>query len=112
MADTQPNTTEFATVDPPTAYTAPAVVTPAVHYSGQTPTQPINIAGNKTWLKLIPRLNIGFMIVSLLLLLTLDLTILISSPELASFFVAMVRVVITFGTWRIALPIHLLISVI
>ncbi|MDP3697017.1 MAG: hypothetical protein Q8R55_03210 [Candidatus Taylorbacteria bacterium] len=66
---------------------------------------PITVAGNplsasienKTWSKSIPRINIGFLVISLLLVFGLDLTILVSSPDLAGFYIVMLVVLIIFG---------------
>ncbi|KKQ58130.1 MAG: hypothetical protein UU52_C0014G0009 [Candidatus Levybacteria bacterium GW2011_GWB1_41_21] len=55
------------------------------------------IIENKIWLKVIPRTNTGFMVVSLLLVFGLDLVILLASPDLAPFFIAMVVVLGIFG---------------
>lgn len=58
--------------------------------------QGIYIANRKKWTKIIPRLNIGFMVISTLLVFGLDLMILIDSPELAPFFYAMLVVLAIF----------------
>lgn len=54
---------------------------------------------NTTWSKGIPRTNIGFLVVSLLLVFGLDLTILVSSPELAPFYFEMLAVFVIFGVF-------------
>ena len=51
---------------------------------------------NKHWTKNIPRSNKGFMVVSLLLFLGLDLFILISEPDLLVFWLAMLVVMLIF----------------
>lgn len=52
---------------------------------------------NTVWSKGIPRTNKGFMIVSLVLVFGIDLLILMSSPELAPFYIEMLVVLIIFG---------------
>lgn len=47
---------------------------------------------NKIWTKAIPRINVGFMILSVLLVFGLDLVILISSINLLSFWIEMLIV--------------------
>jgi hypothetical protein len=54
---------------------------------------------NTTWSKGIPRTNIGFLIISLLLVFGLDLTILVGSPELAPFYIEMLVVLVIFGVF-------------
>jgi len=52
---------------------------------------------NTIWSKRIPRTNMGFMIVSLLLVFGLDLAFIINEPDLISFWVAMLVVLCIFG---------------
>lgn len=54
---------------------------------------------NTTWSKGIPRTNIGFMIVSLLLVFGLDLVILINEMDLLPFWLAMLVVLAVFGVF-------------
>ncbi|MDP3989352.1 MAG: hypothetical protein Q8P93_03905 [bacterium] len=53
-------------------------------------------ADNKKWSKIIPWLNIGFMVISALSVFVLDLPLLIRSPELAPFFYVMLVVLAIF----------------
>lgn len=55
------------------------------------------IVENKIWSKGIPRTNIGFLVISLLLVFGLDLTILVRSPGLAPFYIEMLAVLVIFG---------------
>lgn len=54
---------------------------------------------NKIWSKGIPRTNVGFMVVSLLLVFGLDLVILLNSPGLAPYFIVMLVVLGIFGVF-------------
>lgn len=75
---------------------------PKTPFSMSSPAIPSNnpssvIVENKIWSKGIPRTNIGFLVISLLLVFGLDLTILVSGPELAPFYIAMLVVLGIFG---------------
>jgi len=75
-----------------------APVSTAIPVSNSVSSLPLSIGEeNKIWSKSIPGTNIGFMVVSLLLVFVLDLGILIASPGLWGFYVAMLIVISIFA---------------
>lgn len=74
---------------------------PPIPPSVVQPTVPTQLTGNKTsiWIKGIPRINKVFMIISLILVFGLDLFIIISSPDLRSFWYIMLGVLAVFAVF-------------